>query len=158
MVHEEKIQFKAHQIILKIFFKNMLFNFCKSKAHPTLGLCERAICCLWLHVVLSGGLYGRRGALLVMPSQSLLVLVRQSVLQSNLYISVSYHSCSKVKWWREKKKFFIETEITLFQRKELCQETIQSKKLIYRELLYPLLVSPAGSIISFVTILIFVYL
>ena len=105
--------------------ENMLINFCKSKAHPTLGLCERAMC-LWLHAVRSSGLYGKEGTLLVMPSQSVLVLVRQSVFQSNLSISVSYHSCSKVKWWTN--FVIIETEITLFKRVELCQETIQSKK------------------------------
>ena len=48
----------------------MLIISCKSKAHPPLGLCERAMCCLWLHAVLSSGLYGKEGALLVMPSQS----------------------------------------------------------------------------------------
>ena len=83
------------------------------------------------------------GFLLVMPSQSVLLLVRQSVFQSNLSLSVSYHSFSKVKWWTN--FVTIETEITLFKRAELCQEPIQSKK--------PLLGSPVGSIIC-----IFVYL
>ena len=137
----------------------MLINFRKSKAHPTLGLCERAMCCLWLHAVLSSGRYGKEGGgrpYWLCP-HNLLVLIRQSVFQSNLSISVSYHSFSKVKWLTN--LVFIETEITLFKRVELCQETIQSKKLIYRELFYPLLGSSNGSIIIFFfTISIFVYL
>ena len=133
----------------------MVINFCKRKAHQALGLYERAMCCLWLHVVLSSGLYGKEGgpigfALTIFPC------IGQAVFQSNLSISVSYHSCSKVKWWTN--FVIIETEITLFKRVELCQETIQSKKLIYRELFYPFLGRPARSIISFVTISIFVYL
>ena len=40
----------------------MLIIFRKSKAHPPLGLCERAICFLWpLNAVLSSGLCGKEG-------------------------------------------------------------------------------------------------
>ena len=150
------MQFKAHQIILKIFFFISYSPFVKvSHTQPLVSVRGQCVvfgcmlCCLV-------GYMERRRALSVMPSQSLLVLVRQSVIQSVLSISVSYHSCSKVKWWTN--FVFIETEITLFKRVELCQETIQSKKLIYKELFYPLLGSPARRIIRFVTISIFEYL
>ena len=95
----------------------------------------RGQCVVFGCILLSSGLCGKNGALLVMPSQSVLLLVRQSVFQSNLSISVSYNSFSKVKKWRE--FFFKETEITLFTRVKLCQVTIQSKKPIYIEFLLP---------------------
>ena len=95
---------------------NVFIIFHKSKAHQPLGLCERAIGCLWpLDDVLSSGLCGKEGGptscdklnrsenylllgfLLGMPSQSVLLLVRQSVTQDNCSISVSYPSSSKVK-------------------------------------------------------------
>ena len=49
------------------------------------------------------------------PSQSVLPMVRQSVFQGNLSISVSYHSFSKAEWCTN--FVTIETEITLFNRK-----------------------------------------
>ena len=104
------------------------------------------MCCLWLHAVLSSGLCGKEGEptscytlnrsenylllsfLLVLPLQSVLLLVRQIVTQGNSSISVSYHSFSKVILWEN--LVTIETEITLFKRVELCQETTQSKNVV----------------------------
>ena len=125
----------------------MFLIFRKSKVHPTLGLCERAICCVWpLDAVLSSGLCRKEGGptscvklnrsenylllgfLLVLPLQSVLLLVRQTVTQGNSSISVSYHSFSKVILWTN--LVTIETEITLFKRVELCQETIQSEIIV----------------------------
>ena len=54
------MQFKTHQIIQKKNIKNMLLICRKSKAHP-LCFCERAMCCLWLHAVLSCALCGKKG-------------------------------------------------------------------------------------------------
>ena len=77
------------------------------------------LCCLLSYVE-------RRGALLVMPSQSVLLLIRQSVTQGNCSISVFNHSFSKVKWWEN--IVTIETEIKWWNyvrklykvRKEFC--------------------------------------
>ena len=92
------------------------------------------MCCLWLHAVLSSGLCGKDGGpigygLTICPP------IGQAVFQSNLSISVSYHSFSKVEWWSN--LFTIETGITLFKRVELCQKAIQSKNSLYKEFFLP---------------------
>ena len=56
--------------------------------------------------------------------KSVFLLVRHSETQGNFSKSVSYHTFSKVKWWTN--LVTTETKKSLFQRVELCQETIQS--------------------------------
>ena len=68
------------------------------------------------------------GFLLVMTSQSVHLLFRQSVTLDNCSILVSYPSSSKVKCW--KNAMTLETQIPLVKRVELGQETIQSKKFL----------------------------
>ena len=65
------------------------------------------------------------GFLLVRLSQTVLLLVRQPITQNYCSISVSYRSSSNVKWWKNTVTF--ETEIPLFKRVELGQETVQSR-------------------------------
>ena len=78
------------------------------------------------------------GFLLVIPSQSVHLLFRQSVTLDNCSILVSYPSSSKVKCW--KNAMTLETQIPLVKRVELGQETIQSKNFflaIFSELWRP---------------------
>ena len=65
------------------------------------------------------------GFLLVMPSQSVLLLVGQSATQDKCSISVSHPRSSNVKLWEN--SVILETEIPLVKRVELGQETIQSR-------------------------------
>ena len=69
------------------------------------------------------------GFLLAMPSQTVLLLVRKSATWDNCFISVSYPSSSKVKWW--KNSVTLETKIPLFKRVKLGQETIQSRNEVF---------------------------
>ena len=69
------------------------------------------------------------GFLLAMSSQTLLLLFIQSVTKDIFSSSVFYLSSSKVKWW--KNSVTLETEIPLFKRVELCQETIQSRNEVF---------------------------
>ena len=105
---------------------------------------EGSICHLRpLDAVLSSGLCGKGGGLtsrdrpnssenymllgflLAIPSQQVLLLVRQSVTKDNCSISVSYPSSSKVKVW--KNSVTLETEKPLFKKVELGQETVQRR-------------------------------
>ena len=65
------------------------------------------------------------GFLLAMPSQTVLLLVRQPITQNNCSISVSYRSSSNVTRW--KNLLTLENKMKLLKRVELGQETIKSK-------------------------------
>ena len=59
---------------------------------------------------------------------NVLLLVSQSVTQGNFSISVSYHSFSKVEWWKKIGDY--RNDITLFKRVVICKETIQSGNVV----------------------------
>ena len=59
------------------------------------------------------------------PSHTVLLVLSQSVIQNNCFISVSYPSSSKVKSCTN--LVTLETKITLFKRGELGQETFKTK-------------------------------
>ena len=65
------------------------------------------------------------GFLLVRPSQTFLLLVRQPTTQDNCSISVSYRSSSNVTWL--KNLLTSENKMKLLKRVELGQETVKSK-------------------------------
>ena len=83
--------------------KNMFIILFVNVRHTHSLVYVRGQCVVFSCILLSSGLCGKTRALLVMPSQSALLFVRQSVFQSNLSISFFYNSFSKVKMWWEKK-------------------------------------------------------